>query len=115
MLRTITIIAALFACGSNWSPAHQDHADVVVDVDHWSPFGGNEVHRINGWFMDYSIKHGVWETNVRVLETHPMIDRETREGIRVASRCRIVGKWMDSNRRVILPRRVEVIQRRGGS
>lgn len=105
-------IATLLLAGL-WQPIHTDNADVVVDIDHWSPFGGNEVHRISGWFMDYSVADGVWETKVRVLRPHDMNSAETKEGVRIASRCRIIGNWMDERRTVILPRRIEVMQRRG--
>lgn len=106
------ISIALLLLASVWHPIAVDHCDIVVDVDHWAAWGGNEVHRINGWFMDYSVGNGVWETNVRTISTHPMIDKETKEGIRVASRCRIIGQWMDEKRTVILPRKVEVLRRR---
>jgi len=105
-------IATLLLTGL-WQPIHADHADVVVDVDHWAPWGGNEVHRISGWFCDYSVADGVWETRVRVLRPHDMQSAETKEGVRIASRCRIIGNWMDEKRTVILPRRIEVMQRRG--
>ena len=73
-------IATLLIAGL-WQPIHTDNADVVVDVDHWSPWGGNEIHRISGWFMDYSVADGVWETKVRVLRTHDMNSAETAAGI----------------------------------
>lgn len=103
---------SLLLCGSNWTATPIDHCDVVVDVSHWFAWGGNEQHCISGWFWEHSERRGVGQINYRRLRLHDMTAKPIREGVRVSERCRIVGKWMDAERTMVLPLRVEVIQGR---
>ncbi len=104
---------ALLLCASIWTPVAVDRCDVVVTIDHWAPWGGNEVHRIQGDFWQHSVANGCGRIETRVVQLHDLATAEVREGVRVSSRARIVGRWMDANRKVIVPLRIEVIERRG--
>ncbi len=46
---------ALLLLSSTWTTVPADRCDVVVTIDHWAPWGGNEVHRIQGYFWQHSI------------------------------------------------------------
>lgn len=103
---------ALLLLSSTWTTVPADRCDVVVTIDHWAPWGGNEVHRIQGYFWQHSVAKGCGSIETKVLRVHDFATAEIREGIRVAERARIVGRWMDVDRKVMLPLRVEVIERR---
>lgn len=98
------------ALGGNAAAVTKWPCDIVVDVDHYTPWGENERHRIFGWFFEPM--DGWHEIQCRHLSLHSMSSREVLEGVRVASRARVVGYWMDRKRSVILPMRIEVIEGR---
>lgn len=108
----LPIALSLFAISSIWTPVVADHCDVVVDVSHWIPFGGNEKHDISGWFWQQSVRTGAGSIEHRRLFLHELSTAEIREGVRVSDKARIIGRWMDFDRKVMLPLRVEVIERR---
>lgn len=110
MTRFIAIIALLLS-GAAKPTQVSDHADVILEVNHWNPWGGNECHDCHGYFWRVG-NRGVWEVEWQRIKLHGMATKDVREGVRVASRCRVVGQWMDSKRTVLLPQRVEVIERR---
>lgn len=102
---------SLLLCGANWSAVAVDRCDIVAEVRHWSQWGGNEQHDISATFLEWTDRT-YWHLNTRRVKLHDLTTQEIIEGVRVAETCRIIGRWMDSDRSVILPLRVEVIQRR---
>lgn len=108
----LSFALSLATFASLWTPVVADRCDVVVDVSHWVPWGGNEKHDIQGDFWQHSIARGVGSIETRKLFLHELSTAEIREGVRVSSKARIIGRWMDFDRKVMLPLRLEVIERR---
>jgi hypothetical protein len=113
LLRLITFALSLSLSAATWSTVPVDRCDVVVDVSHWINWGGNAQYSLGGWFWEFSERQSLQHLHWRRLWLHELATKEVCEGVRVSSQCRIVGRWMDSDRTVILPVRVEVLQRRG--
>jgi len=96
--------------GADSATITKEPCEIAVEIDHYTPWGENERHRISGWFFEP--RGGVYEMTCKYLTLHDLSSREVREGVRVSRIAMVKGYWMDRKRTVILPMRVEVIEGR---